>query len=138
MTTKEQAIKHIRIIKRKCKGFLSPEARIVIRDYLQAGKMDEARFADAANRGAKDLITEVTVISTAGNAAVPMTMRIKGKEEPMKYRGGPGCGYDFNEVVIAGPLDGEEHDYKCPKCGVQGSYRPPLFPDLINAKPAKQ
>lgn len=35
------------------------------------------------------------------------------------------CGYDFNDTVVAGPWDGEEHDYKCPRCGVVGSYRAP-------------
>jgi len=38
-----------------------------------------------------------------------------------------GCGYDFNETILKNPLDGKEHDYKCPKCGVTGSYRAPKF-----------
>lgn len=38
-----------------------------------------------------------------------------------------GCGMDFNEVVLAGPFDGEEHAYECPKCGVEGTY---VAPDL--------
>lgn len=40
-----------------------------------------------------------------------------------------GCGYDFNETVIAGPFDGEEHEYKCPNCGLTGVYRAPHFDD---------
>lgn len=38
-----------------------------------------------------------------------------------------GCGYDFNKIVAAGPLDGQEYAYKCPKCGVEGVYGAPLF-----------
>lgn len=37
------------------------------------------------------------------------------------------CGYDFNETILAGPLDGDVHDYVCPRCGVKGTYRAPLF-----------
>ena len=35
------------------------------------------------------------------------------------------CGADFNEIVLAGALDGEEHAYICPQCGVSGTYRAP-------------
>jgi predicted RNA-binding Zn-ribbon protein involved in translation (DUF1610 family) len=38
----------------------------------------------------------------------------------------PRCGYDFNEIILSGPLDGKEHSYECPKCGVKGVYTPPL------------
>ena len=40
------------------------------------------------------------------------------------------CGYDFNDTVVAGPWDGELHNYQCPRCGVVGSYRSPLFENL--------
>lgn len=39
----------------------------------------------------------------------------------------PNCGYDFNETILAGDLDGEVHEYECPDCGVKGIYRAPLF-----------
>jgi hypothetical protein len=46
----------------------------------------------------------------------------------------PGCGYDFTETVLSNPLDGQERDYVCPRCGVTGSYRAPLFlPDGVEA-----
>jgi len=41
--------------------------------------------------------------------------------------GRKGCGGDFNNVIALGPLDGEERAYKCPKCGVEGTYRAPNF-----------
>ena len=37
------------------------------------------------------------------------------------------CGADFNDVVCAGPFDGQEHPYACPACGVTGVYRAPLL-----------
>jgi len=37
------------------------------------------------------------------------------------------CGYDMSEVFAKGPLDGEEHPYECPKCGVTGTYRTAHF-----------
>lgn len=38
-----------------------------------------------------------------------------------------GCGYNFNLTILAGPLDGKVHDYKCPDCGIEGTYRAPWF-----------
>ena len=35
------------------------------------------------------------------------------------------CNYDLNQIFLAddAPLDGEEHDFECPQCGVKGKYR---------------
>ena len=41
--------------------------------------------------------------------------------------GRAGCGYDFNETILSNPLDGEEHAYECPQCGLTGIYRAPVF-----------
>ena len=38
-----------------------------------------------------------------------------------------GCGYDFNEIIVGGELDGGTYDYKCPECGVTGHYTAPVF-----------
>lgn len=40
-----------------------------------------------------------------------------------------GCGADFNDIIVAGPWDGETHEYKCSKCGLEGEYRAPVFYD---------
>lgn len=37
------------------------------------------------------------------------------------------CGNDFNEIVLSHPFDGQERAYKCPKCGVEGVFRSPIF-----------
>jgi hypothetical protein len=47
-----------------------------------------------------------------------------------------GCGYDFNDTIAAGPLDGMLHTYQCPKCGLQGEYTAPLFDDLSDEEAA--
>lgn len=48
----------------------------------------------------------------------------EARELDLRRRGG--CGADFNEVILAGPFDGLEHPYCCPKCGVEGTYIAPL------------
>lgn len=37
------------------------------------------------------------------------------------------CGADFNDLILSNPLDGQERAYRCPKCGVTGTYQSPLF-----------
>jgi hypothetical protein len=34
-------------------------------------------------------------------------------------------GYDFNNTVLSGPLDGKSHPWKCPRCGVGKRYIAP-------------
>ena len=41
--------------------------------------------------------------------------------------GRPGCGFDINDIICAGPLDGQSRVYVCPKCGNTGEYTPPLI-----------
>jgi hypothetical protein len=57
-------------------------------------------------------------------------LRAQGKREEalaLDRDSREGCGYDYSELVAKGPLDGEVHDYKCPQCGVEGTYRAPHF-----------
>ena len=37
------------------------------------------------------------------------------------------CGYDFNDTILSNELDGLEHEYECPDCGLTGIYIAPLF-----------
>ena len=37
------------------------------------------------------------------------------------------CGFDFNQVVLSFPFDGQERDYECPKCEVKGTFRSPVI-----------
>jgi len=40
---------------------------------------------------------------------------------------GAACGYDFNEVVLCYPFDGQEREYRCPRCGLRGTFRSPHY-----------
>ena len=42
--------------------------------------------------------------------------------------GRSGCGADFNDIIVAGPKDGQNHEYTCPHCGLKGEYKAPIFP----------
>lgn len=37
------------------------------------------------------------------------------------------CNYPFTQVVASGPFDGEVHEYQCPRCHVQATYRAPTY-----------
>lgn len=41
-----------------------------------------------------------------------------------------GCGYDFNDTIVAGPWDGADHLATCPQCSTPTSYRAPVFPGV--------
>jgi hypothetical protein len=43
--------------------------------------------------------------------------------------GKPMCGQDVGELIIAGPLDGQEHKVKCPQCGEVLDYIPAVADD---------
>ena len=34
-------------------------------------------------------------------------------------------GYSINDVILSGPLDGEKHSWRCPRCGLEGTYIAP-------------
>lgn len=67
-----------------------------------------------------DAAEKVTEAIRAGELEAAATLDKAGRK---------GCGYDFNETIMAGPMDGEEHVYTCPSCGLQGEYRAPYFED---------
>jgi hypothetical protein len=45
-----------------------------------------------------------------------------------------GCGYNINDIICAGLLDGKVHVYNCPHCGLEAKYIPGIFegvPSLV-------
>ncbi len=39
-----------------------------------------------------------------------------------------GCGSQFlNDVILQYPFDGAEHEYECPRCGNEGTFRSPVI-----------
>jgi hypothetical protein len=48
----------------------------------------------------------------------------RGRLDPVT--GGPRCGRDINDIIVAGAWDGQPHEYTC-TCGVRGKYVAPTF-----------
>ena len=40
---------------------------------------------------------------------------------------GQGCGWDLNEEILKHPFDGAEHLTTCPNCGIEMSWKAPVF-----------
>lgn len=86
-----------------------------------------------------EIIAEVRSIERRCRGPLPTPARRvvsallqEGREEDAKRAdaaGRPGCGYDFNRIILAGPLDGKQHTYECPGCGATGTYTAPWFPE---------
>jgi hypothetical protein len=112
VTTREQAVALIRAIERRCRGRLG--SRVAPKDATP-------EECDAAEKGHRALIADALKL---GDEAVAKQIDSETRRP---------CGYDFNETILAGPLDGQEHAYACPTCGVVGSYRAPMFPELVEA-----
>lgn len=68
---------------------------------------------------------------TAEQVVRSIRRRCRGPRVDGKHTG---CGADFNALILAGPLDGEAHEYECPQCGVTGHYTAPLFPESEGAE----
>lgn len=65
-----------------------------------------------------------------GVAKVVKALLEEGRAEEAKtadQRGREPCGGDFNEIILANPLDGALRYYTCPDCGATGTYRAPLI-----------
>jgi len=37
------------------------------------------------------------------------------------------CGYDFNNLILQYPFDGQLHEVKCPQCGEPRQFRSPMI-----------
>lgn len=79
----------------------------------------EIRSIDRRCRGAltTDAVIDRYEALKAGNLEAARAIDAAGRQ---------GCGADFNNIIVAGPLDGELHAYECPACGLSGEYRAPL------------
>lgn len=94
--TREELIARERAIKRRCRGPLKPG----VRDVIDAKMLEAAKATTEEER--QKLLREASDVDRAG--------RVR-------------CGQDMNVVFLNGPLDGKEHEYTCPKCGVKGRYQ---------------
>jgi hypothetical protein len=129
---RSEFIENIRCIRRVCKGPLTKEAREVVNNYLtkyftsgEEPYLIKARQLDAANRGRKDLISDI--VYEIDNKGRKLTKMTTASGDVVTYITGSGCGYNFNLTIENGPWDGEIHSYKCPSCKAEGDYRAPHY-----------
>jgi hypothetical protein len=110
VTTRAQAAAVITSCARRCRGRL--------------GSLQAPADATEDQRAAAEyeLRLKIGAALQAGDEALAKALDIDTRRP---------CDYDFNEIVLANPLDGLEHDYQCPRCGVVGTYRAPMFPELV-------
>ena len=123
---RDEVTQEILAVKRLCKGFLSDEARTIVTNFLRVGDETKARLVDRANRGHTRLV--VDIVYRRGRQGDEPYMVFDDDGTAVRYRLGPGCGFDLNPLILAGPLDGEEHPYTCPQCK-QVSYITPAKAD---------
>jgi hypothetical protein len=133
--TREEAEALIRSVRRACKGkpLLSDEARgrfWAVWNAIEAVRSFPLGVA-FMKRLAVLLKVEVPVVPE-GNFE-ELHKEIIGLICACEDRVGKLCGADFNEVVLAGPLDGEQHDYICPRCKVHSVYVAPKFDVEVTA-----
>lgn len=79
VSTRAEAERHIRLVGRRCRGPLEPDALDEVRRLLSEGRLETAVQVDRIGRR--------------------------------------GCGYDVNDLICAGPLDGQSRTVPCPTCG---------------------
>lgn len=133
--TRAEAERLVRAVTRTCRGL--PVLDQATRDALHGA------FQSALGRG--DWNAMVAATEDAEKAIGIDSTRIPkiSRDEEMAFErlyvraaaaifahgdtvGNP-CGADFNDIILAGELDGKQHDYICPKCGQAGQYGAPLF-----------
>jgi len=121
-----EAEKIIRSQGRNCKGPVRPEITAAMYDRFSD---DTKKALGEVKKDDEGLVHPRVIIHRLTEA---------GHKEAARQLDGvlrPGCGADFNDIVVAGPWDGEQHDYQCPKCKVRGKYTAPMFERKEQAAP---
>lgn len=117
----------VRSIHRSCRGPHAPTAGAARRHVTAWWKAD----TEAGTLSEADRDTRVAVLAAASSVAAVIAQLLtldehdRAKFVDREFR--IPCGHDFNDTILAGPLDGDEHAYECPRCGQQGTYIAPLF-----------
>jgi len=122
--TEDEVVAQIRSIQRRCSGPLKfgvEDQRHILSqfDAYRRGIRWEDALRFIASTETRVGITGPEVVVEDWPALQDRFLRAA--------RARSGCGADFNEIVVSGPLDGEEHGYVCPRCGNTGTYRAPHF-----------
>jgi hypothetical protein len=122
MATRKEVEATIRASKFRCRGkrVLKDEQVTDLRKKFDALKTLEemVKFKEVLENGHK-----------VGNQPVHTMEEAQARISNLIYAypdtvGQPMCGQDVGELIIAGPLDGKEHEVICPKCGEKLDYVP--------------
>lgn len=127
--TKDEAVKDIRAIRRTCKGtwVAAIDDKIKKQVVATVNRVNYDNKTKVYKEGTSELTEDkvtgtpqsfITSLLTEGQPEAAAAL-----ERVLRKR----CGADFNDIIAAGPLDGSEQTYKCPKCGLTGRYRAPLY-----------
>jgi hypothetical protein len=130
--TKESVEKEMRSQGRNCRGpaVLPADAQKAVQTAWQTILADPVW--DAAVTFQRNLESAMGV---QGGPVIPqddwemMNRHIRSLWDKRK-----GCGQDINDVILAGPLDGQIHEFNCPRCGIRSRYIPGVFegvPSLV-------
>ncbi len=120
MMKRDDAVKEIRSIERRCRG--PHREKILPRDY--------ERFS----KGLQDSLAAVTT-EPAGGPGTPRELITRMVQDPAHHASAreldetmrSACGYDVNEIIAAGPLDGTKFSVECPQCKQTITGRHPFF-----------
>ena len=126
--TREEAEAVVRAIEKKCMGPLKSMSERSIRGLLR--RLSEDTSFPPDERKAAVAVVEAAAKQGADAAGIIAALRGEGLVSAAQVANAlfrAGCGQDVNDLILAGPLDGEEHRYTCPACGVEASYRAPFI-----------
>jgi hypothetical protein len=125
--THEEIEQEIRSVTRRCRGvrraqFRASDLRVgaFSPDMLEQLQALEVKPGDATAPVLTTLLERRTQADNELAQVLDQHLRV-------------GCGADFNDVILANPLDGDEVDAKCPRCGLAISYRAPDYTAVVAA-----
>jgi hypothetical protein len=99
----------LRAIERRCRGPRTDDPTAALE------RLGTSRHADPLRRVQKE--------GRAGTTGDALSALLAGSPEDREAAGAldaatrAGCGYDLNELILAGGLDGQAHEAPCPNCG---------------------
>jgi len=126
--TRAEADAVVRAIGRTCTGPFKSMSERTFREFLKRVGEDTAFTKE--ERESAIAIAQRAATAQADAAGIVAAFRTQGHVQGATLANSmfrAGCGQDLNEVILAGPLDGDEHLVPCPGCGREVSYRAPFI-----------
>lgn len=128
--TREEVEKDVKSIGRTCRGplLLAEDEINTYRDILNKALEDMSPLNQAILIALKTALElryglpqeECTEINKLVNRVVALVF---ARNDTI---GKPMCGYDVNQIILSNPFDGKEHEYICPRCGLEEFYIAPI------------